>query len=152
MAPGTGWDADGLSTLEQHLELGLAGVFLGLWFGFLFSLRRDHGERGWFIAVTAMHLLPLPIVLVGAEVASQQFFGWGCFGGLALILGLPHHGWPAGRRAWPRVVTTVVVGVVFTGLYFARRSLPMATRMWPQWISRFCTTTCFETQWRQLPG
>ena len=122
MDPGARWDSDGFSRLEDSLEAGLAGVFVSLWFGFLVSLWRD-GSRGWFIALALMHLLPLPIVLTGSETESQQFFGWGCFGGLALILGLPHHGWPAGRRAWPRVVTTVAVTVVFVALYFARRSL-----------------------------
>lgn len=123
MDPGTRWDSDGASRLEEQLELGLAGVFVSLWLGFLVSLWRDNGGRGWFIALALLHLLPLPIVLTGSETESQQFLGWAAFGGLALILGLPHHGWPAGRRAWPRVVTTIAVGLGLTALYFARRSL-----------------------------
>lgn len=123
MEPGTGWDGEGASRLEDQLELGLAGFIVSLWFGFLVNMWRDEGGRGWFIALVLLHLLPLPIVLVGSETESKQLFGWAVFGGLALILGLPHHGWPAGRRAWPRVVTTIAVGVVFTALYFARRSL-----------------------------
>jgi hypothetical protein len=120
--PRARWDSDGFSRLEEQLELGLAGVFVSLWLGFLISLWRD-GGRGWFIALLVLHQLPLPIVLVGSETESQQFFGWGAFGGLALILGLPHHAWPAGRRAWPRVVTTVAVAAGLGVLYFARRSL-----------------------------
>lgn len=123
MDPGTRWDSDGASRLEEQLELGLAGLLVSLWFGFLVNMWRDEGGRGWFIALLLLHLLPLPIVLTGSEAESQEFFGWGAFGGLALILGLPHHGWPAGRRAWPRVVTTLAVVAVFTALYFARRSL-----------------------------
>jgi hypothetical protein len=121
--PGTRWDADGASRLEEQLELGLAGVFFSLWFAFLVNMWRDNGGRGWFIALALLHLLPLPIVLVGSETESKQFLGWGAFGGLVLILGLPHYWWPAGRRAWPRVVTTVAVGVGLGALYLARRSL-----------------------------
>ncbi|HEY0137488.1 MAG TPA: hypothetical protein VGB85_25565 [Nannocystis sp.] len=116
-------DAEGMSRLEEHLDLGLAGVVVGLWIGFLGSLRQPSGELGWFVSLAALHLLPLPIVLVGSETDSKQFFGWVAFGGLALILGLPHHAWPAGRRAWPRVVTTVAVGVGLGVLFYARRSL-----------------------------
>ena len=123
MDPTTRWDSDGANRLETQLEAGLAGLMLGLWLGFLVSLRRPSGGLGWFIAVALLHLLPLPIVLVGSETESKQFLGWGCFGGLALILGLPHHIWPAGARAWPRVVTTVAVAVGLGLLYLGRRSL-----------------------------
>lgn len=122
MTPGERWDSDDFSRLEEQLELGLAGTFVCLWFGFLVSLWRD-GSRGWFIALVVMHLLPAPVVLVGSETESKQFLGWAAFGGLALILGLPHHGWPKGRRGWPRVVTTVAVLVGLGLLYVGRRSL-----------------------------
>lgn len=123
MGLGDGWDAEGPSWLEEQLELGLAGTFLSLWFGFFVSMWREDGSRGWFIALAVMHLLPLPVVLVGSETESQQCLGWVAFGGFALILGLPHHGWPAGRRAWPRVVTTVAVALGLTALSYLRRSL-----------------------------
>ncbi len=123
MSPGERWDAEGLGRLEGQLEMGLAGVFVSLWIGFLVSLWRGSGGRGWFIALALLHLLPLPIVLTGSEMESKQFWGWGCFGGLALILGLPHHHWPAGRRAWPRVIVTVAVIGVFALLFVGRRSL-----------------------------
>lgn len=123
MEPGARWDVDGRTRLEDHLEAGLAGLMIGLWLGFLISLSRPEGGRGWFWAVSLLHLLPLPIVLTGSEMESKQFWGWGCFGGLALILGLPHHHWPAGRRAWPRVIVTVAVIGVFALLFVGRRSL-----------------------------
>jgi len=121
--PGARWDVDGRTRLEDHLEAGLAGLMIGLWLGFLISLSRPEGGRGWFWAVSLLHLLPLPIVLTGTEAESQQLLGFGAFGGLALILGVPHHFWPKGRRAWPRVLVIVGVGVGFGLLYLGRRSL-----------------------------
>ena len=106
-------NTEGLNQLEANLTAGAILVFVLLWGGFIGSLFQETGGIKRFAGVLLLHFIPLPSLLIADEREFYELLAYCSLGGLALILGIPRHGWPRGARARPRLWTALGVVAVF---------------------------------------
>jgi hypothetical protein len=106
-------NTEGLNQLETNLTVGFVLVFTLVWAGFIRSLFQETGGIKRFAGVLLLHFLPLPSLLIADGRQFYELLTYCSLGGLALILGVPRHGWPRGARTKPRLWTALGVVVAF---------------------------------------
>lgn len=109
---------EGLNRIEQTMNALAILVPLVVWGFFLNSLRAPERKMIWFRVVAFLHLAPFLLIFFDASPREAwQFFRFGLFGGLALIIGVPHYFYEPGERTRPRLLVTLGVVIAFGTIY-----------------------------------